>query len=149
MEIIGLASDHRGYELKTQLIGFLRGKGHMPLDVGTHSPDRCDAQDYAVAAALAIKEGKCKSAILICGSGQMMAITANRFPHIRAAVCTHTTAVRATRQHNDANVLAIGADFMGMDLIKDCIETFIKTEFLGGRYAERNEKLAKLDVKNF
>ncbi len=145
MEIIALAADHRGFELKTKLITLLRENGFMPLDVGTHSADRCDAQDYAEAAALAIKEGRASRAILICGSGNMIAMTANRYSHMRAALCGHGLAARMARQHNDANALCLGADFIGYDVVKDCVNEFLNTKFLGGRYAERVEKLSKLN----
>lgn len=147
MEIIALAGDHRGYETKAKLVSFLREKGYMPLDVGTHDDTRCDAQDYAVALAQALAQDKARKGILICGSGNMIAMAANRFSHIRAAVCPHVTAARMARLHNDANVISLGADFMGFDLIKDCVEAFLSTEFLGGRYGERVEKLTQLDPR--
>jgi ribose 5-phosphate isomerase B len=145
MEIIALGADHRGFELKTKLGLYLRENGFMPLDVGTHSDERCDALDFAVAAAQAIKEGKAKRSILMCGSANMIAIVANRFQHMRAAVCPHPTAARMARLHNDANALCIAADFMGYDLIKDTVDAYLKTEPLGGRYAERIERLNKLN----
>lgn len=117
----------------------------MPLDLGTKGPERVDSQDYGVAAALALKEGKAAKAIIICGSGNGIAIAANRFPNVRAAVCPHSTAAKMARQHNDANIISLAADFMGLDLIKDCVAVFLKTEFLGGRYAERVQRLTKLD----
>lgn len=145
MEIIALASDHRGFAYKNELIEFIRGLGFMPLDLGAKSADRVDSQDYAVAAALALRDKRASKAIILCGSGNGIAIAANRFSHVRAALCPHVTAARMARQHNDANILSIGADFMGYDLVKDCVETFLKTDFLGGRYGERIEKLSKLD----
>lgn len=146
MDIIALASDHRGFDTKNELIGFVRNLGFMPLDLGTRGPERVDSQDYGVAAALALKEGRASKAIIICGSGNGIAMAANRFSHVRAALCPHVTAARMARQHNDANIISLAADFMGYDLIKDCVEVFLKTDFLGGRYAERVEKLNKLDV---
>lgn len=144
METIVLASDHRGFELKAKLAGFLKELGYGVLDVGTQSDARCDSQDFAVAAAKAIKAGKAARGIIMCGSGNMIAMAANRFPHIRAAVCAHALAARMARLHNDANMLSIGADFMGYELIKETAETFLKTEFLGDRYAERVERLTHL-----
>lgn len=145
METIALASDHRGFAYKGELIKFIESLGFMTLDLGTKSADRVDSQDFGVAAALALKEGKASKAIIICGSGNGIAMAANRFQHVRAALCPHVTAAKMARQHNDANILSLAADFMGYDLIKDCVEVFLKTEFLGGRYAERVEKLNKLD----
>ncbi len=145
METIALASDHRGFAYKEELAAFIRNLGFMPLDLGTKSTDRVDSQDFGVAAALALKDGRASKAIIICGSGNGIAMAANRFQHVRAALCPHATAAKMARQHNDANMMSIAADFMGYDLIKDCVEVFLKTEFLGGRYAERVEKLNKLD----
>lgn len=149
MDIIALASDHRGYALKNELITFIRALGYMPLDLGTNSDARVDSQDYAIKAAQALKEGKARFAILICGSGNGIAMAANRFAHVRAALVPHVTAARMARQHNDANMISIGADFMGVDVVKDCVETFLKTEFLGGRYAQRVEKLNTLDPQKY
>ncbi|NDE90587.1 MAG: RpiB/LacA/LacB family sugar-phosphate isomerase [Alphaproteobacteria bacterium] len=145
MEIIALASDHRGFAYKSELITFIRDLGFTPLDLGAPSAERVDSQDFGVAAALALKDGRASRAIILCGSGNGIAIAANRFLHVRAALCPHVTAARMARQHNDANIMSLAADFMGYDLVKDCVETFLKTDFLGGRYAERVEKLNKLD----
>jgi ribose 5-phosphate isomerase B len=147
MDTIALAADHRGFAAKKELLTYIRELGFNPVDLGTHSADRVDSQDFAVAAAKALKEGKAKLAIIICGSGNGIAIAANRFPHVRAAVCAHVTAARRAREHNDANVMSIGADFLGIEVIKECVESFLKTDFLGGRYAERVEKLNNLDPR--
>jgi ribose 5-phosphate isomerase B len=147
METIALAADHRGFAAKKELLAYIRELGFNPLDLGTNSTDRVDSQDFAVAAAKALKEGKAKLAIIICGSGNGIAMAANRFPHVRAAVCPHVTAARMARLHNDANVMSLAADFLGLEVIKECVEAFLKTNFLGGRYAERVEKLNNLDPK--
>ncbi len=147
METVALASDHRGFDLKLKLADFVKELGYQPLDLGTHSTDRVDSQDYAIAAAAALKEGKARFVIAICGSGNGMAMAANRFSHVRAAICPHTTAARMARQHNDANIISLAADYMSRDLAKDCVETFLKTEFLGGRYGERVKRLTGLDPK--
>jgi len=145
MPIVALAADHRGYALKTELLTFIRELGHVPLDLGAESAARVDSQDYAVKLAQALKAGQAQLGILICGSGNGIAMAANRFPHIRAAVIPHVTAARLARQHNDANVAALAADFMGEALIKDCVAVFLNTAFLGGRYGERVEKLSRLN----
>ncbi len=147
MSIIAIAADHRGFALKKELLAYVRELGFMPLDLGTNSAERVDSQDFGVAAALALRDGKAEKAIIICGSGNGIAMAANRFPHVRAAVCAHVTAARRAREHNDANILSLGADFLGIDVIKECVETFLKTPFMGGRYAERVERLTKLDPK--
>lgn len=145
MEIIALASDHRGYDLKTQLLTLIRDLGYVPLDLGTNSAERVDSQDYAVAAARALKNGQAKKAIIICGSGNGIAMAANRFSHVRAAIVPHATAARLAREHNDANVMSLAADFLGIEVIRECVQVFLKTPFLGGRYAERVAKLTNLD----
>lgn len=148
MEIIALASDHRGYAIKVQLLTFLRASGYMPLDLGTNNEDRVDSQDYAVILARALKDGQATRGIILCGSGNGIAMAANRFSHIRAAVVPHVTAARMARLHNNANVISLAADFMGYELMKDCIEVFLKTRFLGGRYAARVEKLTALNTND-
>jgi ribose 5-phosphate isomerase B len=145
MDIVALAADHRGFALKGQLVAYLRELGYAPLDLGTSSAERVDSQDFATATAKALKDQKAERAIIICGSGNGIAMAANRYPHVRAAIAPHVTAARMSRQHNDANVLVLAADFMGFDLIKDCVDAFLKTEFLGGRYAERVARLTALD----
>jgi|ERR1043166_5902031 ribose 5-phosphate isomerase B len=145
MDIIALAADHRGFAAKSELIAFLKEGGFGVLDLGTHSDVRVDSQDYAIATAKALKEGKAAKGIIICGSGNGIAMAANRFSHVRAAVCPHVTAAKMARQHNDANVISLAADYMGVGLMKECVEVFVKTEFLGGRYGERVQKLTKLD----
>lgn len=149
MEIIALASDHRGFELKTKLGLYLRENGFMPLDVGTHSADRVDTQDFAVKTALALKSGDAKRGIVMCGSGNMIAMVANRFAHVRAAVCPHPTAAKMARMHNDANILSLASDFMGYELILDTVNAFLKTEFLGGRYADRVARLSTFNPNDY
>jgi ribose 5-phosphate isomerase B len=145
METIALAADHRGFAVKKELLAYVRELGFNVLDLGAMSADRVDSQDYAVAAAKALKDKKAKLAIILCGSGNGIAMAANRFSHVRAAVCPHVTAAKMARLHNDANVMSLAADFMGYEVIKECVEAFLKTEFLGGRYGERVVKLTNLD----
>lgn len=139
-----LAADHRGFSLKSKLISWLSENGYEIKDLGTDSEERCDAGDYAnrLAADMGGKEGGL--GVLICGTGQAMAMTANRYKNLRAALCSNTTVTRLSRQHNDANVLVLGADITGEAVALDCLEVFLKTEFLGGRYAARRDKLTAL-----
>lgn len=145
MDIIALAADHRGFAAKAELIAHLKEGGVTVLDLGTNSGARVDSQDYAVAIAKALKEGKAAKGIIICGSGNGIAMAANRFSHVRASVCPHVTAAKMARQHNDANIISLAADYMGPSLMKECVDTFLKTEFLGGHYGERVQKLSKLN----
>ena len=142
--IIPIASDHRGFQLKSKFIAWLKAHGYAPQDLGTNSEERCDAGDYAAKMALEFKSNSIQFGILICGTGQAMAMTANRYKHIRAALCANADIARLARAHNDANILAVGADFISEDEALKCLEVFLTTKFLGGRYADRVKKLTDL-----
>jgi len=142
--LIPIGADHRGYALKAQLIGWLEQNGYAPKDLGAHSTERCDALDYAGALAAELKSNPAQGGILICGSGQAMTMTANRFQHLRAALCGSVAMAKTTREHNDANVLVLGADFTPPDEALKILQTFLETNFLGGRYAERRDGLTAL-----
>ncbi len=143
-DTILIASDHRGVQLKAQIIAWLNEHKYNANDLGTNSTERCDAGDYARKLAEEFKFNSAQFGILICGTGQAMAMTANRYRNLRAALCTQATTARLTREHNDANVLVLGADIIGPATALDCVEAFLKTKFLGGRYAERRDKLTAL-----
>jgi ribose 5-phosphate isomerase B len=141
---IPIASDHRGFPLKARLIGWLEHNGYAPRDLGPYSAERCNALDYAKKMAAEFNSANVKMGVLICGSGQAMAMTANRYKNLRAALCDSVAMAKTTREHNDANVLALGADFTSPDEALKILETFLKTECLGGRYAERRDALTAL-----
>ena len=142
--VIAIGSDHRGFALKAQFIGWLEQGGYAPRDLGAHGAERCDALDYARAMAAEFKSGDVRMGVLICGSGQAMAMAANRHGKLRAALCDSVAMARTTREHNDANVLALGADFTSPDEALRILETFLTTECLGGKYAERRDALTAL-----
>jgi len=142
--VIPIGADHRGYVLKAQLISQLEQNGYAPKDLGAHGPERCDALDYAKALAAELASNEIQFGILICGSGQAMTMTANRYQHLRAAFCGSVAAAKTTREHNDANVLVLGADFTPPDEAMEILQTFLDTKFLGGRYAERRDALTAL-----
>lgn len=144
---IAIGADHRGVVLKARLKDWLHANGYQVKDCGTDSGAvRVDAMDYALQLATEIKENRSDFAIGICGSGQMMAITANRFPFIRAALL-HTAAESVgAREHGDANMLVLGADTLDEATAEDILKIFLGTAAEGGRYAERRERLAKLDA---
>lgn len=142
--LILIASDHRGISLKAEIISWLKENKFEVQDLGTNTEDRCDASDYAIKLAAELKTGADKRGILICGTGQVMAMTSNRFRHIRAALCTNSTMARMARQHNDANVLVLGAHVTGIEVARDCVDVFLGTDFLGGRYADRCKKLTDM-----
>lgn len=140
-ETIAIAADHGGFDLKRTLVAELEAAGYQVLDLGTHSTDSVDYPDMADLLAAAIRAGKARRGVVICGTGIGISIAANRHPAIRAALCHHVTDARLCRQHNDANVLALGGRTTGVEVAKDCLRTFLTTEFEGGRHARRVAKL--------
>jgi ribose 5-phosphate isomerase B len=142
--VIPIGADHRGYALKAQFISWLEQNGYAPKDLGTHSTERCDALDYAKKQAAEFKSKSIQFGILICGSGQAMTMTANRYQHLRAALCGSVALAKTTREHNDANVLVLGADFTPQDEALKILQTFLNTRFLDGKYAERRDALTGL-----
>lgn len=139
---IAFASDHGGYDLKQLLIEDLRAKGHEVLDLGTNGPASVDYPDYADLMAAAIKSGKAGRGVLICGTGIGISIAANRHPELRTALVHDALTARLSRLHNDANVIAMGGRILGIELAKDCLDVFLKTEFEGGRHAGRIAKMS-------
>jgi len=139
---IAIASDHAGFDLKEILKGELAAMGCEVIDLGTDGRESVDYPDFANALASAITDGRAERGVLVCGSGIGIAIAANRHSGIRAAPCHDETSARLARQHNDANVLALGARLTGVDVAKDCLRTFMTTEFAGGRHSRRVAKLA-------
>jgi RpiB/LacA/LacB family sugar-phosphate isomerase len=145
--MIAISSDHAGYSLKKSIISYLQAKGLEFMDLGPESEDSVDYPDYAEKAANAIVSGRCDKGILICGTGIGMSIAANKVKGIRAALCTTGLHARLARQHNDANVLAIGARTTGNDLALDIVQEFLKTEYLDGRHGRRVGKIGLLEEK--
>lgn len=142
---ISIATDHRGVALKARLKEWLLANGYAVTDCGTDDDaERVDAMDYALRLVAEIKASRSDFAIGICGSGQMMAITANRFPFIRATLLHTTDESAPAREHGDANMLVLGADVTAAEDAEQILETFLSTAALGGRYAARRERLAKL-----
>lgn len=137
---IAIACDHGGYELKELIKGRFSGQYEF-LDLGTHSNESVDYPEYGQALARCIIDGKAKRGIVICGSGIGISIAANRFTQIRCANCTDVTMARLTRLHNDANVLALGARIIGVEVAFEIVETFLNTAFEGGRHENRIKKL--------
>ncbi len=140
-EAIAIASDHAGFDLKALLKQELATLGFEPLDLGTDSASSVDYPDFADRLADALKAGKAKRGVLICGTGIGISIAANRHRHVRAAVIHDVTSARLTRQHNNANVLCLGARLTGTDVAKDCLRVFLTTDFEGGRHQNRVAKL--------
>ena len=143
-EVIALAADHGGFELKNLLAEKLAEWGYEPLDLGTYSTDSVDYPDMAAKMADAIKAAKAERGVLVCGTGIGISIAANRFPFIRAALIHDAFGARLCREHNNANVIVFGGRTTGVEVAYDCLNTFLNTQFAGGRHARRVEKLSHL-----
>lgn len=136
-DTVAVAADHGGYDLKAALLPELRRLGFEVLDLGTFGPDAVDYPAYAAAVAQALADGKAQRGLLICGTGIGMAIAANRYRHVRCALAHDATTARLARQHNDANILALGGRLLGNEVAKDCLTAFFTAQFEGGRHARR------------
>jgi len=141
-ELVAIAADHGGYDLKRLLQPELAAMGFEVLDLGTDGPEAVDYPDVADALARSIEMGKVRRGVLLCGTGIGMAIAANRHPMVRAALCHDGLTARLARQHNDANVLVLGGRLTGPELAKDCLRIFFSTAFDGGRHTRRVAKLS-------
>lgn len=137
---LAIACDHAGLEFKNAIKKHLEGRADI-LDLGANTADSVDYPDFGQAMGKAITEGKADRGIVICGSGIGISIAANRFPAVRAALCMNSTMARLARQHNDANVLALGARLIGLEIALDCVDVFLNTKFEGGRHEGRVKKL--------
>ena len=135
--MIALGSDHGGYGLKQEIIGYLEEKGIEYKDYGCHDESPCDYPVFGKKAAQAVVSGECEKGILICGTGIGISIAANKIKGVRAALCHDVFSAKATREHNDANMLAMGARVVGPGLALMIVDTFLNTEFSN---AERHQK---------
>jgi ribose 5-phosphate isomerase B len=138
-------SDHAGLSLKKKLVEHLTSRGVTVEDLGTHTSDSTDYPDWAERVARGVAAGNADFGLLVCGTGQGMAMSANRVPGVRAAVVSDTFSARATREHNDANVLCLGERVIGAGLAADIVDAFVATSFAGGRHANRVAKINALD----
>ncbi|MDR1746057.1 MAG: ribose 5-phosphate isomerase B [Tannerella sp.] len=141
MEIIGFASDHAGFGLKTHIKSCMEAKGYPCRDFGTDSPASCDYPDYAHPLAKAIEAGEVDCGIALCGSGNGVSMTLNKYPDVRAAVCWNEEIARLARAHNDANALVLPARFMDADTADAVVDMFLRTPFEGGRHQLRIDKI--------
>lgn len=142
MSILAIASDHAGVELKAQISAMLTEAGHKVMDFGTNSLESVDYPDFAAMVTEAVASAQAEKGILICGTGIGMSIAANRNKAIRAALCHNTLTAELTRQHNDANVLVLGARIVDSDTAIACVQIFLATAFEGGRHQRRINKLS-------
>jgi ribose 5-phosphate isomerase B len=142
---IALGSDHRGYHTKERLRNYLEAAGHDVIDFGANSDQSSDYPDFGVPASLAIARGEADRAILMCGSGIGMTMTANKVRGVRAALCHDELTAEMSRRHNNANVLCLPADLIGEELIRRMVDVWLATPFAAGRHARRVQKV--MDVE--
>ncbi|MDO5039604.1 ribose 5-phosphate isomerase B [Clostridium sp.] len=144
---IALGSDHGGYNLKNEIISYLKENGYETKDFGTYSTESCDYPDYALKVAEAVANNEFEFGILVCGTGIGISISANKVPGIRAALCSDTFSAHATREHNNANILALGERVVGTGLAIDIVKTFLNSKFEGDRHQRRIDKISKIEEK--
>jgi ribose 5-phosphate isomerase B len=139
-----VGSDHAGFELKEEIKRSLTEKGEYPVtDMGTFSNEPVDYPVVAHQIAKGISERRFPRGILVCGSGIGMSIVANRYPHVRAALCSNLYTVKVSRQHNDANILVLGGRVVGIELALEMVDLFLHTQFEGGRHQRRLEQIER------
>ena len=143
---ISIACDHGALDLKNAIIAHLQEQGHTVVNFGTDTLDSCDYPDYAGAAAKAVAAGECDRGIVLCSTGIGVSIAANKVKGVRCALLSDPMSARLTREHNDTNVMAMGAFIVGQALALQIVDTWLATEFSGGeRHARRIAKLAELE----
>ena len=144
---ISMGCDHGGYRLKEHVKAYLTAQGHEILDCGCNSLDSCDYPEFGAAAARAVANGSCERGIVICTTGIGISITANKVKGIRCALCSEPLSAEMTRKHNNANVLAMGAGMTGPNMAERIVDTFLSTEFEGGRHQRRVDGIAAVEAE--
>ena len=144
---IALGSDHAGFEFKERLKSVIVLLGHTFEDFGTYAPTSCDYPDYAEIVARAVAKGECDRGILICGTGIGMSISANKVRGIRAALCCNVQSAKMSREHNDANVLCLGAREKEFEAVSEIANVWLSTEFAAGRHEQRVKKITAIEEK--
>jgi ribose 5-phosphate isomerase B len=145
---VAIGSDHAGFDLKEQVAGFVRELGHEVVDVGTHSTEPVDYPDYAEAVGRAVIEDRAHRGVLICGSGVGASVAANKLPGVRAGLCHDTYAAHQGVEHDDMNVLVLGARIIGSELARELVKAYLAAEFSGGeRHLRRLEKVHALEKR--
>jgi ribose 5-phosphate isomerase B len=140
---IALAADHAGYQLKDELAQWLRDQGHDVTDLGTNGPESVDYPEYGARLASFVAKGEAERGIAVCGSGIGISIAVNRNVHCRCARVDDPLSAQLAREHNDANVLALGGRLIGTDMAKACVSAFLDTDFAGGRHQRRVNQLSQ------
>lgn len=142
---IAVAADHAGFNLKTEIAAYLAELGHEVVDAGTNAPERTDYPIWGSRAARLVASGECERAIIVCGSGIGISIAANKVHGARCVVCTEPYSAEMARRHNNANMLALGERFVGVDMAKAIVDAFLGAEFEGGRHEGRVDLFAKIE----
>ena len=145
---IGIGNDHSALELKAEIIELLKERGHVVVDYGTNSPESCDYPVYGEKVGRAVASGEVERGILICGTGLGISLAANKVKGVRAAVCSEPFTAKMSRAHNNCNILAFGARVVGAELAKMIVETWLDTEFEGGRHQRRVDMLMDIENRN-
>lgn len=143
--MIAIACDHGALDMKEHLKAYLEKQGLEVKDFGTHTKDSCDYPDFAAPAAQSVASGECEKGIVLCTTGIGVSMVANKVKGIRCALCHEPHSAEMTRRHNDANVVAIGAGVTGINLAERIVDTFLNTEFEGGRHQRRVDKVMALE----
>jgi|SRR5690554_1537269 len=145
--IIPIASDHAGFPTKELTVRLLEEMGHTPVDFGTHTEDSVDYPEFAVQVAQRIDNAEFDLGILVCGSGQGVCMTANKYPKVRAALVYSPEVAKLTRLHNNANIMCLPGRELNEEQLKNILESWFSTEFEGGRHERRVEKIESLTQK--
>ncbi len=145
---IAIGADHAGVDVKQRLVALLKSAGHEVIDRGTTGPESVDYPDFAGLVAHDVAEGRAQRGILVCGTGIGMSIAANKVPGVRAAKCNDPYEATVTRQHNDANVLCLGARVVDATVMDEMVRNFLVTDFEGGRHARRVDKMMALQSES-
>ncbi len=146
---LAVAADHGGFRLKQAILKFLSSKKIEYLDLGVMSEESVDYPDFAYEVANQVSQGKVNGGILVCGTGIGMAIAANKFKGVRAAVVTDEYTAKMSKEHNDANVIALGGRVLAEDVATKMVETWLNSKYEGGRHERRLKKIAEIEEKNF
>lgn len=142
---IAFGNDHTALALKRELVPYLEGKGHEILDCGVNSPESCDYPVYGERAALAVQRGQADCGILVCGTGVGISLAANKVRGIRAVVCSEPYSAMLSKQHNNTNMLALGARVVGPELAKMIVDAWLDAQFLGGRHQRRVDLITEIE----
>ena len=146
---IAIGNDHAGLDRKQVIIAFLQSKGHTVDDCGTNSSDSCDYPDYAHKVCTSIQNKSAEQGILICGTGIGMSISANKYIGIRAALVQDIESAKATREHNNSNILCLGARVIDTQTTLDILNIWLETSFEGGRHQRRIDKISQIEQDNY